>query len=223
MRYKFEDAVDLTHDLANGMPIYPGNPQPDFERYETLEKNGVNLTRLTLGSHTGTHTDAPRHFIADGTTIDKIPVSKLVGEAYVADLSFVPLGNGITAEDLQRALGGEVRPDDIVICYTGCSEKWGDERMNSNYTYLTEGAAQYLASRNVRAVGIDFLSVEKFKSPQPVAHRVLLGRGMFLIETITSAVKQFVGQRILLVCLPIKILGGDAAPCRVIAVPITND
>jgi kynurenine formamidase len=222
MTYVFEEAVDLTQELSNGMPIYPGNPKPSFKSYATLARDGVNLTSLSLGSHTGTHTGAPRHFIRDGMAVDQIPPKKLIGEAYVSDISSKPTGSGITSLDLKSKLEGSIRPDDIVVCYTGCSEHWGDERMNSNYTYLTKGAAEYLVSKKVRAVGIDFLSVEKFKAPAPVAHRTLLGNGIFIIESLSSAVKQFLGKRVLLICLPIKLSGGDGAPSRVIAVPIAQ-
>lgn len=222
MKYNFAETVDLTQVLANGMPIYPGDPAPSFESYATIAKNGVNLTRLVLGSHTGTHTDAPKHFISGGISVDEIPPSKLIGEAYVADLSQLPMGSGITPPDLESKLGNSVNEDDIVICYTGCSERWGDESVCKNYTYLTGEAARYFVSRKVRAVGIDFLSVEKFGAKEPIAHKTLLGNGTYIIESISSSVKQFLGKRILLMCLPIKLGGGDGSPSRVLAVPISQ-
>jgi arylformamidase len=216
--YQFDKAVDLTHHLRNGMPIYPGDPSPSFERYAILARDGVNLTRLTMGSHTGTHLDAPNHFIEGGIGIDQIPLNKLIGEAYVADFSRKRIGSGITAEDLRahRRIG----QDDIVVCFTGCSERWGEDAIRENYTYITQDGADYLVSKKVRAVGIDFLSIEQFKAPAPVAHKTLLGNGIFIIESLSKALKQFVGQRILMICMPIKLEGGDGAPSRVIAVPI---
>ena len=221
--YLFEKATDLTHRLREGMPIYPGDPSPSFENYSTLRKDGVNLTKITMGSHTGTHLDAPRHFIQDGIGIDRIPPDKLIGEAYVADLSRKPIGSGITSQDLKRDLEEKIARDDIVVIYTGCSEHWGDESINRDYTYLTGEAADYLVSKKVRAVGIDFLSVEKFKAPEPVAHKTLLANGIFIIESLSSALKQFVGERILMICMPIKLQDGDGAPSRVVAVPIRED
>jgi arylformamidase len=205
------------------MPIYPGDPSPSFENYSTLEKDGVNLTKIIMGSHTGTHLDAPRHFIRDGIGIDRIPPEKLIGEAYVADLSTKPIGSGITSKDLQRKLEEKIAEDDIVVVYTGCSEHWGDKSIGRGYTYLTGEAAGYLVSKRVRAVGIDFLSVEKFKAPEPVVHKTLLGSGIFIIESLTSAVRQFVGKRILMICMPIKLQDGDGAPSRVVAIPIRDD
>jgi arylformamidase len=221
--YLFDKATDLTHHLRNGMPIYPGDPSPSFENYSTLEKDGVNLTKIIMGSHTGTHLDAPRHFIRDGIGIDRIPPEKLIGEAYVADLSTKPIGSGITSKDLQRKLEEKIAEDDIVVVYTGCSEHWGDKSIDRGYTYLTGEAADYLVSKRVRAVGIDYLSVEKFKAPEPVVHKTLLGSGVFIIESLSSAVRQFVGKRILMICMPIKLQDGDGAPSRVIAIPIRDD
>ena len=202
------------------MPIYPGDPSPSFEKYSTLQKNGVNLTKLTMGSHTGTHLDAPKHFIPDGIGIDQIPPDRLIGEAYVADLSEKPIGSGITSQDLEHELDGKVVKDDILVIYTGCSEHWGDVAITRDYTYLTGDAAGYLVSKRVRAVGIDFLSVEKFDSPEPLTHKTLLRNGIFIIEALSKAVKQFVGKRILIICMPIKLQDGDGAPARVVAIPI---
>ena len=221
MNYKFDEVVDLTHDLTNGMPIYPGDPAPSFESYATLEKNGVNLTRLVLGSHTGTHMDAPKHFIPGGISIDKIPAKSLIGEAYVADLSQLPLGSGIKADDLTSRLDRVSLKDVILICYTGCSNHWLEENMRKNYTYLTGEASDYLVSRGVRGVGIDFLSVEAFGAKEAVSHKKLLGNGIFIIESISEAVSRFLGKRILLICLPLRLEGGDGAPSRVLAVPIS--
>jgi len=221
--YLFEKAVDLTHPLRNGMPVYPGDPSPSFKKYSTLQKNGVNLTKITMGSHTGTHLDAPRHFIRNGIGIDKIPPDRLIGEAYVADLSRKPIGRGITSNDLRPKFEGKIARDDIAIVYTGCSNHWGEESINRRYTYLAEDAANYLVSKRVRAVGIDFLSVEKFNAPKPVVHKTLLGKGIFIIESLSSEVRQFLGKRVLMICMPIKLQDGDGAPSRVVAIPIRDD
>ncbi|HZY47505.1 MAG TPA: cyclase family protein [Candidatus Bathyarchaeia archaeon] len=220
MRYSFDRAVDLTHELHNGMTVYPGDPAPSFVSSSTIQKNGVNLTELTLGSHTGTHIDAPRHYIPDGIGIDQISPTKLIGEAYVADLSSKPIGSGITDVDLRRTLEGKIARDEIAIIYTGCSEHWDEPSIRENYSYLAGSAAEYLASKKVRAVGIDYLSVERFHAPTPVAHKTLLSNGIFIIESLSRETKKFLGKRILLICMPIKLQNGDGAPSRVIAVPI---
>jgi arylformamidase len=220
--YAFEKAVDLTHTLRNGMPVYPGDPSPSFELYRSLEKDGVNLTKLIMGSHTGTHLDAPKHFIQGGTGIDQIPPNKLIGEAYVADFSGKGIGSGIMASDF-RLIDKHIGPDDIVACYTGCSEHWEDSSVRKNYTYLSKDAADYLVSKRVRAVGIDFLSVEQFDATNAVTHKTLLGSGIFIIESLSNDLKGFLGQRILIICMPIKLKDGDGAPSRVVAVPLRDE
>ena len=220
--YAFEKAVDLTHNLRNGMPVYPGDPSPSFELYRSLEKDGVNLTKLVMGSHTGTHLDAPRHFIKGGIGIDQIPPHKLIGEAYVADFSGKRIGSGIRASDL-HPIAKHIVPDDILVCYTGCSEHWEDNSVRKNYTYLTKDGADYLVTKRVRAVGIDFLSVEQFDATEAVTHKTLLGNGIFIIESLSNALKSFLGQRILIICMPIKLKDGDGAPSRVVAVPLRDN
>lgn len=222
MRYLLKEAIDLTQSLANGMPVYPGDPSPSFESYATLEKDGVNLTRLTLGSHTGTHTDAPIHFVRGGASVDQIPVDRLIGEAVTVDLSNKPMGSGITASDLRSKLDASLKEDDFVLCYTGCSDLWGTGTIDRNFTYLTEEAAEYLVSMKVRAVGVDYLSVEQFGAKEPRAHVALLEKGVFIIESLSKALKGIVGRRVLLICAPILLKGRDGAPSRVIAVPISE-
>src|SRR5437899_9245577 len=112
------------------MPTDRGDPAPSFTNVTTLRTDGVNLTKSMMGSHTGTHLDAPKHFIRDGIGIDRIPPDKLIGEAYVADLSRKPIGSGITSEDLKPELEQKIARDDIVVIYTGCSERWGKESIN---------------------------------------------------------------------------------------------
>lgn len=219
--YLFEMAVDLTHDLERGMLVYPGDPSPSFESFKTIDRDGVNLTKFTMGSHTGTHIDAPKHFLKTGIGIDQIPPAKLVGEAYIGDLSTKRIGSGITSYDLRR-LDENIKPDDIVVCFTGCSERWGDDSVAKNYTYLTRDAADYLVSKRIRAVGIDFLSIERFNDP-PIVHKTLLDNGIFIIESLSNALKNLLGRRVLLICMPIKLKDGDGAPSRVIAIPIRDE
>jgi len=220
--FDFTRAVDLTHELANGMPIYPGDPVPSFKRTATIEKNGVNVSRLETGSHTGTHMDAPVHFVAGGISIDEIPVGKLIGEALVCDFSYKKRGSGITREDIEIVLQEKhetLGEGDMLLCYTGCSELWGNPEVNSDFTYLTGEGAEYLVSRKVRAVGIDFLSIEEFHSKDHKTHKTLLSNGIFIIESLNRELKRFVGQRVLFLTFPIKFKGGDGAPCRAVAVP----
>jgi arylformamidase len=214
-------AVDLSETIENGMTVYPGDAVPKVSRFKSLEKDGVNLSVMTLGSHTGTHVDAPRHFVKGGTPVDRLPLEALVGEASVLDLSDIPPGGEITIRAL-RSHAEEVRRGDIVLLYTGMSRKWGEEEARKSITYIGREAAGWLVRSGAKAVGIDYLSVEKFGARVPAAHVTLLSHGVPIVETLNKNLSQFVGQRVFFVCLPIKVGGCDGAPARAIAYPLEN-
>ena len=113
----------------------------------------------------------------------------------------------------------ELKEGDILLLYTGCSQLWGNSEINSDFTYLSGEAAEYLVSKRIRAVGIDFLSIEEFHSQDHKTHKTLLSNGIFIIESLNKELKRFVGQRILFMSFPMKFKGGDGAPCRAVAVP----
>lgn len=219
VNFPLDGAVDLTQTIENGMTIYVGDAVPRVSKYKTLSRDGVNLSVITLGSHTGTHVDAPVHFVKGGRPLDRLPADAFVGEAAVLDLSDVPAGSPITAADLQRR-SRDVARGDIVLLYTGMSRRWDDPRARRSYTFLAADAARWLVRRGVRAVGIDYLSVEKFGAKSPVAHVTLLSHGIPIIESLNSNLSRFAGKRALFVCLPIKVGGCDGAPSRAVAYPL---
>src|SRR5919107_3189098 len=104
---------DLSHLISQDMLVYPGDPQPRFEPFATMEKDKINVTRIVLGSHTGTHVDAPIHFFADGNGVDKEPLNKFIGEAVILDLSYMVGGKGITDADLDK-FSKVIKRNDIV-------------------------------------------------------------------------------------------------------------
>jgi len=213
------DAIDLTHTIENGMTVYVGDPIPKISRFKRLAKDGVNVSIMRLGSHTGTHVDAPVHFVRGGRTLDELAVESFAGEAVVMDFSGKPAGTAITASDLERHSEG-VEKGIIVLLYTGFSKRWKDLRARRRFTYLSSDAAQWLVERGAKAVGIDYLSVEKFGAKIPVVHATLLSHGIPIIESLNDNLSKLVGRRILFICLPIKIGGCDGAPSRAIAYPL---
>jgi arylformamidase len=198
--------VDLTQTVERGMTVYVGDPIPDVSKFKTLEKDGVNVSVLRLGSHTGTHVDAPAHFVPGGKTVDELPVGGLVGEAAVLDFSSKEPGSAILEADLEER-SAEVGEGLIVLIYTGFSKRWDDPAAVSNFTYLSGEAAEWLVRKGVKAVGIDYLSVEKFGAESPVAHRALLSNGIPIIESLHENLSRLVGRRVFFVCLPIKVGG----------------
>jgi len=213
---KVGKAIDLTHMIQVGMTVYLGDPEPKIERVKELAKDGVNISKIQIGSHTGTHVDAPIHYIEKGVGVGELPVEQFIGEAVVLDLSHKPPGSAISRDDLER-YGDFVKKGDIVLLFTGMSLHWDEEWARTNFTYLGDDGAEWLVEKGVKVVGIDFLSVEKFGAEEPKTHRILLGNGVPIIESISSELKHLIGKRILLICLPIKIKGCDGAPARAIA------
>jgi len=212
---------DLTQVISKDIPIYPGDPRPEFEPSSTIERDNYNVTRIITGSHSSTHVDAQSHFMIGGTTIDREPISKFIGESVVFDLSGKrKIGEGITSSDLE-AYSKFVKDDDILLIYTGTSEYWmKDQNIKYNFTYLEPSAAQWITDRHIKCVGMDTFSVEKYGSKEGVSHKILLSSSVGIIENISSNLKNLSGKRVFLVCLPLLLEGVDGSPARIIAFDI---
>jgi kynurenine formamidase len=189
------------------MHVYPRDPSPKFEAYSTIKDDKVNVTRVTIGSHTGTHVDAEWHFLPNGKGVDKEPLSKFIGQAIIIDASN-KRGKGITSKDLDVQAGSAGRGD-IVLIYTGT----GNSR--TNFTYLDVSAAQWMIDRGIKCAGIDTLSIEQYGSKGAPAHKLLLSNDVGIIENLNK-LKQFVNKRMFLVCLPLPLKGVDGSPARAV-------
>jgi arylformamidase len=207
---------DLTHLIHEDMHVYPGELQPEFNPYFTLGKDKVNVTRLTIGSHTGTHIDAPKHFISNAEGIDKVPLDKFVGEAIILDMSRKSIGQGITDIDL-NIHKEMVKVNDIILLYSGTSKSWNkDEKISKNFTYLEPLAAKWIVDHKIKCVGIDSYSMEKYGLTEGLTHKILLSNGIGIIEGLNSNLGKFVGSRMFLVCLPLLLKDIDGSPARAI-------
>lgn len=202
---------DVTLTISPGMPIWPGDTPPQLVQTDSIAKGGVaNTSRLTMSVHTGTHIDAPAHFLENGKTIENLNIEMLVGRAYVLHLPNVDL---ITASMLDKA---EIPPRTRRLIFkTRNSDYWanGVTTFQENFVALSADAAAWLVDRNVRLVGIDYLSIAPFNASTP-SHRILLEAGVVVVEGLDlSKVSQ---GRYTLTCLPLKLAGSDGAPARVI-------
>lgn len=176
-----------------------------------------NVSRLHLGTHTGTHVDAPFHFIQQGLTVDRLPLDILVGPALVLDLEDLP---GLTIQPLDLAALHPPRSTTRLLLKTRNSYLWADRQneFEQKYVHLDTKAAAWLVQRGIRLVGLDYLSVEAFASTTYKVHQTLLEAGLVVVEGLDlSAVPAGPCQ---LICLPLKIEGGDGAPARVV---VTRD
>ena len=201
--------LDISVPNVAGMHVYPGDPVPRIEAVRQIRSgDACNLSLLTLGSHTGTHVDAPYHFLADGPRLGDVPLDRMVGEALVADL------RGRAVIDAAALVDVDLRPGDILVCRTDNSRRWEAPEFQRDFVYLTEDAARFLVARGVRAVGMDYLSIERFGSTDFPVHHILLGAGVFVIEGLDLRAVE--PGRYTLVCLPLKFPDLDGAPARAI-------
>ena len=201
--------LDVSVPLAAGMPAFPGNPDFELHPVKRIAEGGSsNVSRLVLGTHTGTHVDAPRHFIDGAAAVDALPLDLLVGRARVVEIT---RRGGIGAEDLAAA---GLREDLRVLLKTPNSALWNSDVFHDDYTHLTEAGARYLVEQGVKLVGIDYLSIEQFRKPGAPAHRMLLSNGVIIIEGLNLADAE--PGMYEMYCLPLPIAGGDGAPARVV-------
>jgi arylformamidase len=202
--------VDVSVPLQAGLATYPGNPEFELQPVKRIATGGsANVSRLIMGTHTGTHVDAPRHFFDNAAAIDALPLDLLIGRARVVD---VPFRGGITEAHLADA---DLREDIRVLLRTPNSALWRSMNgFHEDYTYLTEAGARYLVNQGVKVVGIDYLSVEQFKRPGAPAHHALLGDNVVIIEGLNLSDAE-PGQYEMY-CLPLRVTGADGAPARVV-------
>jgi arylformamidase len=215
---------DISHLISEYMPVYPGDPRPKFESVLNLERDKVNLSRITLGAHTGTHVDSQKHFFKDGNGVEKESLCKFIGEAIVLDFSKKALGEGITDKELS-SYSSVVNTNDILLLYTGVSNYWHDNYMHKvgkKFTYIHPSAADWIINQKIKSVGIDTFSVEQYGSKEALTHKKLLSSGIGIIENLNSNLKKFVNKRVFLVCLPLALEGLDASPARTILFDISD-
>lgn len=210
-----KNIIDVTLRISPGLMTWPGDPPVEIVRTSRLEDGAdANVSQLRLGSHTGTHVDPPAHFIPGGATIDEIPLDALMGEAIVVEV--MGTGGLVEAEHL-GALSIDADATRLLV-KTENSRFWLEpsSRFPDDFVALSESAARWLVRRRVRMVGVDFLSVERDGHPDYPVHRTLLGTGVVIVEGLDlSRVRP---GRYTVVCLPLRIEGGDGAPARVVLI-----
>ncbi len=202
---------DVSVGISSSLPIWPGNPGIELERVQNMDKGDhANVSRLSLGAHTGTHVDAPVHFVNGAAGVDTLPLEVLVGPALVIHL---PAATAVTATELA---GAQV-PDGTLrlLIKTHNSTYWAnhDTAFHPEFAGVTVDGAQWLVAHHVALVGVDYLSVAPWKQGTPT-HRTLLEAGVVIVEGLNlSAIEP---GRYDFTCLPLKLVGSDGAPARAI-------
>jgi len=201
--------IDVSMGLRAGMVHWPGDPPVEIERVRDLAwGDPANLSRLDMGAHSGTHVDAPVHFIPGAAGVDTMPLDTTVGSARVAEIDDP---TAVTAEALQTL---DVHEGERLLLKTRNSRRGGEGRegFREDFVHLAPEAASWLAGRRPRCIGIDALSVAGFGKDPAAAHRPLLQAGVWIIEGLDLS--GVAPGRYELVCLPLRVEGGDGAPAR---------
>jgi arylformamidase len=198
------EIIDISVPIRPGMVTYPGDPTVSLERVVSIADGGVvNLSRLDFGVHSGTHVDAPVHFIDGAAAAETLPLDVLIGKATVLDLT--------AAERLDASAFNGVDLPERVLMKTRNSELWERETFADEFLALTEDGARALIDRGVRLVGIDYLSIG-----DEAAHEALLGAGVVAIEGLD--LRGVEPGEYQLICAPLKLVGSDGAPARTLLV-----
>jgi len=214
--------VDLTIPITHGMPRFPRYyiPSVELQPTATHEKERRSIHRLIMGTHNGTHIDAPFHMVPDGARIDEVPLDSLIGRAVVINLSKKEPKTGISSNDLVRA-SATVRSHDAVLIRTDWDQAWGKPEYFTDQPYLTIECAEWLVARKIRALGVDFSSVDdpsQVKAGEvPPVHRKLLENSVLIMECLTN-LRSITKSRVQLISLPLKIAGCDGGPARIVAI-----
>ncbi len=206
--------IDVSVPLRSGMVHWPDDPAVRIERTRRLECGDVcNFSALSMGAHTGTHMDAPLHFLPRGAAMDRMPFSATIGPARVIAIRDP---ESIKPEELRRH---RIRRGERILFKTRNSARcWDQDKFVEDFVFISKEAAQYLAERRIRTVGVDYLSVGGFRPDGRETHLALLGAGIWIIEGLDlSRVRP---GRYELLCLPLRIQGGEGGPARALLRPV---
>jgi kynurenine formamidase len=199
------------------MATWPSSPLPVFEPVGLIPRDGYSIERVSCLTHTGTHLDAPYHFLEDGLTVDRIPPEKLIGRAAVLDLRN-DLSGPLIGADLLRSHWPKSFQPEVVLVETGWSHQRAPTRL---YLYdfpgLTPEAAVWVADQGIRGIGTDTLGIDPFSNTDFEAHKILLGRGIWILEALDHLDALSEDRSYTLVAAPLKIAGASGAMARVFA------
>lgn len=199
--------IDVTQPLRAGMPIYPGTPEFERDVYRSVATGDTSTNaKFSMGAHSGTHVDAPAHYLTDGAGMETLSPELLIGPCRVFDLRGRPR---IDAADLEPlALDGVTR----ALFRTDTSD-WINDEFRNTFVSFTGPAAEWLVAHGVKLVGMDAPSADIYKAPGHPAHHTLLGAGLIIVEGLVLTHVEAGDYE--LICCPLNILGGEAAPARV--------
>lgn len=213
------EIVDLSHPLDDDTPVHPGDPVARFRPAATVAADGYNVLHVSMGSQTGTHVDAPFHFLEDGARIDELPLDLFLAPAVIADVRGKAPHGRIEWSDLAPC-AGRLEPGRILVLQTGWDAHWGTDAY-VDHPFLTADAAERVVAAGVRSVAIDALSLDETvvggeAADGFAAHFAVLGAGGVIVENLRNLAAVTAAEPVLSV-LPLRFAGADGAPVRAVA------
>ncbi len=205
--------IDITLPIKEKMIYYPGDAHFKKEPICTIAKSGCNMMKITLGTHTGTHLDAPFHFLSEGNSIDKLLLDIFIGKAQVIEIK----NEKIDSREIKKHLLPNIKR---VLFKTKNSLLLDKEEFSKNYVYLTEDGADFLIEKNISLVGIDYISIEKFGTPTFSVHKKLFSKNIPILEGIY--LKKVDPGIYFLIALPLNLPGLDGSPVRAVLIKGLN-
>lgn len=201
---------DISWPISTDITAYKDRKTVEFRPIKIFEADGVRESLITFGAHTGTHIDAPSHFQKEGKTIDQLDLSHVIGKCKVFDMSAVT--DGITQDHLENL---DIQAHDIILFKTSNSANQATDKFTPHFIFLEISGAQYLVQRNVKAVGIDYLGIERGQAGH-LTHNLLFKHTIVIIEGLRlGAITQ---GSYFLCCLPLAMVGLEAAPARAVLI-----
>lgn len=229
---RFKKIVDLSHPLYPGMPGWPTQPSLSYEAIKIAARDGYTLTLINrMVTHTGTHIDAPAHFLPAGKTVDQLPLDSYYGEGTVIDLSRKKASEEITRQDLKEH-DADIRNGEVLVIRTGWDKKWGlTHEYLFEWPYLGVESARYLVSKKIRAVGIDALSIGGWNETVPAqgptakssptdTHKILLAANVVIIEALANLEQVLDGResaKAFFLFAPLNFVNAEGSPTRAVA------
>ena len=208
--------IDLTHFIAEDMPVYPGTEGPKLQPANTYEKDGFKETLMTMYTHTGTHMDPPAHLYAGRTTLDKFPITQFVGKAFVVKCSDLKEGQKISMDYINKDRE-KADAADFLLFNLGWDKRWGTEAYFGDYPYIDDEVVDYIIGRKKRGVGLDVIGIDPISDENLTIHKKLFEKNeIVVIENLMDLDK--CGDDLFTFCaLPLKHVDADGSPIRAIA------
>ncbi len=211
------EALDLTHPIEAGMPVFPGDPEPRLKPLAAVKTEGFRLAALGLATHTGTHIDAAAHVFADGQTLDLYPASQFAGNALVIDCRDLMPGDAIPLSRIQRA-GETAKKADFILFRTGWGQRWGKSDYFGNYPVPSEEVSQWISQSEKKGVGLDTPGPDPVDAEDLLQHkRILCREKPVILENLAGLELLPEGRLFWLAAMPLLVKNADGAPARVIA------